>query len=662
MAWSGVCCVAVAAPDATLPRPEIFFRNSDVSDVRLSPSGEWLAMAVGGEKGRRALAVVDAGLEKAPTIIASFADADIRSFRWVGDDRLVFNLIDQQSGGGEQSFGPGLYSVHRDGSETRLLIKTRREFLRNPLPTRRETLEANHALLEVPRDGSHEVIISEIVYDLAFDVREVNPLRLDVDTGRTRSIAVGSPAYSRQWLFDPAGEPRAIIAEHEGVDTIYWRAPGQEAWAAIASGPAEHIPFTPAFADRNGNLYVLAETGPDAVRALKRFDFASGKPQDPPLTRSPGFDFRGAFLLDSGGALRGLRLVTDAETTVWFDPKMKAIQQSVDAHLRGHTNSVYTCSLCAETKAVLVHSWSDQDPGAYWIYHPEQDSWQLVGRARRDVDPARMATLDLYRIKARDGLDLPVWLTTPSKSAPAASAGGRPAVVLVHGGPWLRGTQWNWNPEAQFLASRGYVVIEPEYRGSSGYGEAHFEAGWKQWGGRMQDDVADAVRWAAGKGLVDARRVCIAGGSYGGYAALMGLSLYPDLYRCGVAWAAVTDPRLLYAEGWESDVSAEQRGYGLPVLLGDLKKDAELLRAAAPTEHAADIRAPLLLAFGRRDRRVPIEHGTSMRDALRKQGRDPEWIVYEDEGHGWLKVDNRIDFWSRVERFLDRNLAAAGPR
>jgi dipeptidyl aminopeptidase/acylaminoacyl peptidase len=263
-----------------------------------------------------------------------------------------------------------------------------------------------------------------------------------------------------------------------------------------------------------------------------------------------------------------------------------------------------------------------------------------------------MAQLDFFRIKARDGDDMPVWVTTPRGKADVP----RPAVLLVHGGPWVRGGFWGWNGEAQFLASRGYVVIEPEFRGSTGYGYAHFQRSFKQWGGTMQDDLADAVRWAASTGKIDPKRVCIAGASYGGYATLMSLIRYPDLYRCGVAWAAVTDPRLRYEESWASDSSAEVRKFSLPLLVGDPIKDAELLKAATPVEHAAQIRAPLYLAFGRDDHRVPLEHGTRMREALRASGNDPEWTVYDGEGHGWQKLENNVDFYDHMARFLAEHL------
>jgi len=270
---------------------------------------------------------------------------------------------------------------------------------------------------------------------------------------------------------------------------------------------------------------------------------------------------------------------------------------------------------------------------------------------RKAIDPARMGTTAFERIRARDGRDLPVWLTFP-----AGAKGPQPAVALVHGGPWVRGRHWEWERDAQFLASRGYVVVEPEFRGSQGFGQEHFRAGWREWGRAMQDDVADAVRWAVQKGHVDPKRVCIAGASYGGYATLMGLVRDADLYRCGAAWVAVTDPRLLFKWSYTGDTAETSRLYDLPKMIGDPVADAERLAEATPVLQAARIKAPLLVAFGGSDRRVPIEHGNALRDALVKAGSPPEWIVYDDEGHGWLRAANRLDFAQRLERFLDRNL------
>lgn len=278
---------------------------------------------------------------------------------------------------------------------------------------------------------------------------------------------------------------------------------------------------------------------------------------------------------------------------------------------------------------------------------------QPIGVARPEIDPRRMAAMDLHRMKARDGLEIPVWVTRP-RNAPAGKP--LPAVVIVHSGPWSRGRYWGWHTDAQFLASRGYVVIEPEFRGSLGYGDTLFKAGWKQWGRAMQDDVADATRWAAAQGWADPGRTCIAGVGYGGYAVLMGLIRDATLYRCGIAQSPITDPRLLFDHVWARAIAADFRAYSLPLLLGDPEADAAALAGIAPVEQAANIKTPLLLAYGGNDRFIPPVHSVRLRSALRTAGSEPEWVEYTEEGHGWLKEANRFDFARKIEAFLSKHL------
>jgi dipeptidyl aminopeptidase/acylaminoacyl peptidase len=229
-------------------------------------------------------------------------------------------------------------------------------------------------------------------------------------------------------------------------------------------------------------------------------------------------------------------------------------------------------------------------------------------------------------------------------------------VVLVHGGPYVRGTSWHWSALPQFLASRGYLVIEPEFRGSMGYGEQHYRSGWKQWGQAMQDDVADALRWAQAQGLAS-DRACIAGASYGGYSTLMGLAKDPDLYRCGIAWVAVADLELLVkGSWWVQDDTGLARQLTVPEMIGDPVKDATMLAANSPVRLASRIKAPLLLAYGEDDLRVPLEHGKRMRGALIDAGNPPEFVVYPGEGHGFAKPENTYDFARRIEAFLQRQL------
>ena len=633
---------------------EAFYRPGDIVQVRLSPTGRRLAISttVGGT--RVALAVIDMESDRKLTMAARFSDADVNRFHWVADDRLVLSLADLSVGGGEQTFGPGLFSVRHDGSELRPLIAPR-EPIRGAFRIEREPLDWRHTLLAVPAAGGNEVVVGEHILDRNNDVEKVIPLRLDVTTGRTRPILDKVPDDARHWLFDARAEPRVALSYKDGRTKVHRREPGTGRWQTLADHPWLDAPFEPRFVDASNTLYVTTWDGPAGYGVLKRFDTASGRPEPKALVSTPGFDFSGQLVESDAhsGAILGVRMLTDAESTVWFDARMKKAQATVDARFQGRVNRL-SCRRCeSDEMVVLVESWSDQDPGHVWVYRPGRESWYDVGRVRSAIDPSRMGTLDLHRIKARDGLELPVWVTMPAGVDPKRP---QPAVVLVHGGPWVRGMSWQWADDAQFLASRGYVVIEPEFRGSLGYGDRHARAGWRQWGQAMQDDVADALQWAVSKGLVDGQRVCIAGADYGGYATLMGLVRHPELYRCGVTWTAITDPRLLFQNSWRNDLPADWRRHGLPLLIGDPSTDAAMLAAVTPVEQARRIKAPVMLAFGGESWRVPIEHGERMRAALRKAGQEPEWVLYPGETHRWVKPENRYDFARRMENFLARHL------
>jgi acetyl esterase/lipase len=684
-----LCCTAAWAQQPAPPLPaELFFKPPEIIDAKLSPSGRWLAVRStlagervglfiwdleGGGDAQRAASgggsprVAPAKVNRA----AQFTDIDIGRFHWVGDERLVFDLIDLSEGSAQQ-LAPGLYTVQRDGEGVRELVARRgRPFISGP-KLGRESLGPLHRLLTVPANAVDEVIVGEMVV-AGGELVAVNPLWLSLTSGRTRNAVSGAPSAATGWLFDSRGEARVAVVHSRGRRQLHWRGPGEDGWRQISDEDALLPRFSPSFVDDSGNLYVTRAEGPAGLRVLARFDFATGAPQPTPLVSVKGFDYAGAPVLGrnaAGATLLGLHVEADSQVSIWFDERMKQVQQLADQRLPNHVNRL-SCRRCGEDDMlVLVHAFSDRDPGHLWLYRSQpaagadgkpQPAWQIFSRLRLGVDPARMAGVAFQRIAARDGREIPLWVTLP----PGRKAGDKgPAVVLVHGGPWVRGGHWRWSAMEQFLASRGYLVIAPDFRGSTGYGAEHFKAGFRQWGRAMQDDVADAARWAIGQGLAD--RFCIAGASYGGYSTLMGLVRDPELYRCGVAWVAVTDP-FLYLEGswWiDDDISSDGRRYTLPRMVGDAEKDAAMLKAASPLEQAARIRAPLLLAWGERDRRVPIAHGERLQRALREAGNTPLWVSYADEGHSWLKLATHVDFARRIEAFFDEHLkpAATAPR
>jgi dipeptidyl aminopeptidase/acylaminoacyl peptidase len=644
-----------AAADAP-PPVATFFANPALGGARLSPSGKYLAVRSGAPNSRDSLAVIDVATG-AGTRVAYFSDADIGAFEWVNDERLVFGTADRQLGAGNIDFAPGLFAVNRDGSKLRQLADRtgNGELVRTGTRTvGRDLLPwSTFMLRQAGAQDSAELYVIGAKFDGGGDFSHYVLIRVNTLTGETHSVP--SPGAVQQWVLDQNGAPRLAVVRKGPRLALDYLDPASGEWRELAAyaeySESERAPFSPLGFGPDGTLYVIARRGSDKA-ALHTFDFGANAVSAKPLVALDDYDFEGTLVMDRARLL-GVHVVTDIEEGVWLDPGMKALQKAVDAALPGTMNLV-SVPRRAETPWVLVESRSDVLPATYVLFNRETGKLSKVGESYPAIRAAEMAHQQVVRYKARDGLGIPALLTLPKGS----SGKNLPLVVLVHGGPFVRGGTWGWNPESQFLASRGYAVLEPEFRGSTGFGWAHFRAGWKQWGLRMQDDVADGARWMIAQGMADPKRICIAGASYGGYATLMGLVNDPDLYKCGVEWAGVTDIKLLYSGHWsfQSDMSDRWKDYGMPLLVGDPVQDAAQLKATSPLEQAARIRQPLLLAYGGWDRRVPLYHGEHFRDAVRRNNPAVEWIVYPEEGHGWALPKNRVDFWSRVEKFLDKQI------
>jgi len=650
-------CLAVAAlqAGAAPPPPEAFFSDPDIGETVLSPSGKRLAITSAKGAKRVGLIVMDLAPGGKIDRVVQSAGSDVVQVRWVNEDRLVFSLTDLGEASGSHTKAPGLFAVNADGSRMRMLVRQTSNVFRSD-GTYPDALHWNHRVMMIPepRDGeaNDRVLLAEMggVHGAYVE----SPVWINVNTGDTRAYTAAAPSNGYRWIVDDRGTVRAIQTLKNDRFQAHWLPPGKTEWVQLYDTTFYEQPFDIEAVADDGSLYVSHVPKGGSQRVLARYDAQAKAPADPPLVRAPGFDFDG-YLIKEGGVVLGARTTADSEATVWLDERMKKFQAQVDKLMPGKLNRI-DCRRCGQPDMVaIIKSYNDHDPGKQWLYQARpaegENRWRALGRIREALDPDQMAGLDLQTIKARDGRELPVWVTRPD-----AAKGPLPAVVLVHGGPWMRGVSWQWNAWAQFLASRGYVVIEPEFRGSTGYGDEHFRAGWKQWGQTMQDDVTDALRWAQKQGLAS-DKACIMGASYGGYATLMGLAKDPDLYRCGVAWAAVSDLELMVqGEWWVRDNQRLSRRLTTPEVIGDATKDAAMLAANSPVKLAARMKAPLLLAHGSEDIRVPLTHGTRMRDALAAAGRPPEWVVYDGEAHGFTKTENRMDFARRVETFLAKRL------
>ena len=659
-AWS--CGVMAAAP----PPAASFFENSRFASPKLSPDGRYLAARVArpGERDRLSVVKLD---DLGVTVVAMFGDADVGYFEWVNNERLVFNGSDTRVTHSDEQHPPGLFAVNRDGKGFRQLSRTSwisGDAAETGSHLAPGMLDWNHYLLGQPgRQDGDEVYIVRPQYNPNYkDISNIVLMRLNTLTGR--ATALPGPAQASYFLLDQQGEPRLAINDLGKQHVVYLREGDGDAaaWRTLsASEPYHGDGFSPVGFGPDGALYVAARKQGDKS-ALYRYDTTTRQLAAEPLVAMEDFDFladleqaHGEQLIVQQGKLTGVRYTADVEGVAWLDAKGKALQERVDLALPGLVNVIQTPRRPA-APWVLVSSHSDVQPLVHLVFNTGTGKLVKIGASHDGIDAAQMGKQELVRYTAGDGLSIPAWITYPR----GVARKNLPLVMLVHGGPFLRGNAWGWNADAQFLASRGYMVMEPEFRGSGGYGWKHFKAGWKQWGLKMQDDIADGARWAAAQGLADGKRVCIAGASYGGYATLMGLVNNPDLYRCGVNWAGVTDIKLMYTGDWsaESDMSERWKSYGMPVLIGDLERDAAQLEATSPLAQAARIKRPLLLAYGGDDRRVPLYHGEKFRAAVQAGNPDMEWILYPKEGHGWRLPQNRIDFWQRVEKFLDKHLGA----
>ena len=653
-AWLPVPTRAQQQDEASKSRVPVedFFRAPLLARPRLAPGGRYLAAAIAVQGGPIQLAVLDLELPGPPKVVAGFNEVDVYSYQWVNDQRLVFDAIDRRSGA-SRPMAPGLWAVNRDGSEPRQLIKAVDNFFMSRSMQADRTLPWEWHLHSVLRDGSDDVLVEGYTLNNNWEVADTKLSRLDTKTGVAQSLSKGAPDHVTRWVVDRQGNPVVVNTWHQGRFGAQTKAAANEDWQRWQDADGfEGSYVTPFWMDSDGKMLGVSRRGAD-TSALFSVDAKTRAVSPEPLIRLTGYDFSGTVVYDpEARRLMGVHYEIDAPGSVWFGPLMQAAQSAVDAALPGTVNRI-DCERCTSVPTMLITAVSDREPPRYYVYNREKRTMGLIAASRRWIKPEQMGRREVHRFAARDGLAIPVLVTHPIGGA----SGPRPAVVLVHGGPWVRGTHWPWEPEAQFLASRGYVVIEPEFRGSQGYGFKLFRAGWKQWGLAMQDDVADAVQWASERGWIDSKRVCIAGASYGGYAVLMGLVRNHDLYKCGIEWVGVTDVELMYSITW-SDMSEEGRGYTLPTLIGDRVADADQLKATSPLEQASKVRRPLLMAYGVEDRRVPVKHGTEFRDAVRRTNNDVEWVEYPDEGHGWRKLATNVDFWTRVEKFLERNIGA----
>lgn len=311
-------------------------------------------------------------------------------------------------------------------------------------------------------------------------------------------------------------------------------------------------------------------------------------------------------------------------------------------------NLVWMEEFSRDNSKVLVNVSGDRNPGQYFLMDRSKNSIAKVLDSYEGIDPSKLAPMRIVEFPTDDGLKLSAMLTLPiSGQAPY------PMVVMSHGGPFGIADTWGFDADVQFLANRGYAVLQVNYRGSGGRGKSFEKSGYKQWGGKIMDDIAAGVRYTIDNGVADKERICTFGASFGGYAALMNPIRYPDLYKCAIGYVGVYDLAYMATKG---DIDDTRRGrYYVETAVGT---DEAKTKAESPVHNAAKLKIPVMLVHGKDDQRVPLIHYKAMSEALERQGRPPESLVKDAEGHGFYKEANRIELYEKMEAFLDRHIGA----
>ncbi len=607
------------APKEEMPRLialEDFFKNPEKTAFSLSPDGEHLAFKKPWKK-RLNVHVQKIGEEEAVRITGA-TERDIAGYFWANNNRIAY----VQDTAGDANFR--LYAVNIDGSELKEL--TPFEKVKVDLIDRLEN-DDEHMLIQMnKRDAG------------VFDV-----YRISINTGEMEMIAQ-NPGNIVSWLTDHDGNLRIAVTT-DGLNTsVLYRDSEKDDFQILITTNFKETLDPLFFTFDNKNLYVASNIGRDK-RAIYEYDIKK-KETTQLLFEHPEVDVDRLMRSDKRKKITGVTFIVDKRHSHFFDEEREQLQKNLEERLPGY--EVVITNSSEDERKVLVRTSSDRSLGAYYYFNLDTNEFMKLADVSPWLNEEELAEMKPITYTSRDGLTIHGYLTLPKGLKPK----NLPVVMNPHGGPWARDV-WGFNPTVQFLANRGYAVIQVNFRTSTGYGRKFVEAGFKQWGLAIQDDITDGVHWLIEQGIADSKRVGIYGGSFGGYATLAGVAFTPDLYACGVDYVGTSNLFThikAFPPYWESIRAMYYEA------VGDPEKDKELYEKISPLFHADKIKVPMLVAQGANDPFVNKAESDQIVEALKKRGIEVEYMVKDNEGHGFRNEENRFDFYRAMERFLGKHL------
>ena len=625
-----------AAPLAAAETPFAdFARHAQFRDIKISPNGDYLAADTVVD-GKAALSLVR--LEDMKGInLKPRESGEVADFWWVGPQRVVYTVAERMTTLEQPYLTGELYGVNADGTRKQLMIGFR---------ANREWVSADVIHPLYAADG--KVLISK--YHWNGSPNGVFPVAaaMNVDNGVLTEVGT-APIRNGAFVADHHGQVRFAFAD--GTDQkrrVYYRADNGAPWELVFDESKGDPPLTPFGFARDEKTAYIGCPGAHGAGGLCRWSIGTRKTETLWSGSEAGIEeLVPSFDRKDYVAIRSMPGRTATTLIEKNTPEAKLLaglmQQFPGEDVR------ITSSTTDGSKVVFLVS-SDRNPGEFYLFDSKAGKATFLFARMPWIKPDEMVAVEPVALKARDGLPLHGYLTRP---AGKESAKQLPLVVFVHGGPYGVRDAWEFDPDVQLLANRGYAVLQVNFRGSGGYGEGFVHAGFRQWGAKMQDDVTDATRWAIAEGIADPARICIYGASYGGYAALRGATKEPDLYRCAIGYVGVYDLRLMYTRG-----DIPQSDYGDNYLKMVLGEDESLLWDRSPVAHVDQLKSKVMLIVGGEDKRVPPIQGEHLHDALNRAHIAHEWVYQRTEGHGFYDEDHRTDLYGKIVGFLDANIGA----
>ncbi len=631
----GIALVAsIGLPAQTPPRlpVETFFAEPDIRSLQLSPDGNNLAFLSTLTTGKVGIALMHLDTGKVEPLVGA-KDENIKSYFWKGNDYIVYA---GDLGGNESN---ALRSIS--------ISKRKVVALADSYDERAADLANFARIIDGLRfDPNHIMVFGR----KSTGSSTVGLWLLDIRSGERRGVASYYPKEDTQDLaVDNSGviRGRSYLLGDKCIFEVRPEADG--GFVKVAEFPANNPQWVfSGFAADNETLY-LTTTDQTDTGALHSFNVRT-RQLSPVIFHTPQGEIGNILSSWDRSKFYGVTYVTDKTYYSFADQGRADLQKKIDASLPGTFNRITSTS--EDEKIFVVVATSDREPGTYYLLNLRHPALMMIGKINSRINPAEMRPMEPVTYPARDGLTLHGYLTRPAGSA------GRPVPLIIHphGGPYGPRDDWGFNPDVQLLANRGYAVLQINFRGSGGYGYSFEKAGYKEWGGKMQDDLTDGVKWAIAQGITDADHVAIYGASYGGYAALAGVTFTPELYRCAINYVGVSDLNLITS--WARGRSGRGDDMFYREKVGD---DKEYKYNRSPLNFVERIRVPTLHAYGFNDPRVVIENWTRLEAKLKQFKKPYEIIIQGNEGHGFQNESGRIGFYAKLEAFLDKNMGASDP-